>query len=196
MQREVMPFMYQRTYYSQRFNTSKYYPKSFDEFRNTRIGNVRYADIPSRLQEKHQKIWGGINVTTDFLTTPLSDSIQVAATLYVLEAFVNIQPGGPARLTVMADLHHSFVRLTEIWNWFEDILESWARTEQQREGAIPKDGLSLLEEARFLPVIRRFIELTQRNGERLDLVGELEDFVKTSKELVKRVESWLRIDNS
>lgn len=136
-------------------------------------------------------------MTMAFLTTPLSDSIEVAATLYVLEAIVNAQPGG-ASLTVRADLHHSFVRLTEIWNWFEDILESWARTEQREGalGAIPKDGLSLLEEARFLPVIQRFIEATQRDGEQLDLVGELEDFVKTSKELIARVEVWLRTEKS
>lgn len=196
MQLEVMPSMYERTYHSQRFYTYNYYPKSFDEFINTRIGHVRYADIPSRLKEKHDKIWGGIKVTTAFLTTPLSDSIEVAATLYVLEAFVNAQPGG-ARLTVRADLHYSFVRLTEIWNWFQDILRSWARTEQREGalGAITKDGLSLLEEARFLPVIRRFIEATQRDDKQLDLVGELEDFVKTSKELVTRVEVWLRTEN-
>lgn len=143
-------------------------------------------------------------MTNDFLTTPLSDSILVAATLYALEQFVNAQrpsigPGGVASLTIIrADLHHSFVRLTDIWNWFEDILESWGRTEQQREleGAIlKKDGLSLLEEARFLPVIQRFIEATQRDGEQLDLVGELEEFVNTSKGLVTRVEAWLRTEN-
>lgn len=188
-----MPSMYQVTYLSQPFNTSKHYPESFDEFRNTLIGHVRYSDIPSRLKEKHQKIWGDIQVNMDFLTTPLSDSILVAAMLYVLEPYVNAQIGG-ASFTVRADLHHAFVRLTEMWKWFEDVLERWAKTEQ-REGAIPKDGLSLLEEARFLPVLHRFTEAMQRDGEQLDFVGELEEFVKTSKEFVMRVEVWLRTEN-
>lgn len=133
-------------------------------------------------------------MSMDFLTTPLSDSILVAAMLYVLEPYVNDEIGG-ASLKVRADLQHALVRLTDIWNWFGDVLESWARTEQ-RDSAIPKDGLSLLEEARFLPVLYRFTEAMQKDGEHLDLVGELEEFVKTSKELVMRVEVWLRTENS
>lgn len=194
MRHEVLPAMYQRTYLSEPFSTSKHYPRTFDEFRNTLIGHVRYADIPSRIKEKHQKIWGNIQVSMDFLTTPLSDSILVAAMLYVLEPYFNDEIGG-ASLKVRADLQHALVRLTDIWNCFGDVLESWARTEQ-RDSAIPKDGLSLLEEARFLPVLYRFTEAMQKDGEHLDLVGELEEFVKTSKELVMRVEVWLRTENS
>lgn len=193
MRQEVMPSMYQVTYLSQPFNTSKPYPGSFDEFINTRIGHVRYADIPTRLKEKHKKIWGDINVSMDCLTTPLSDSMLVAAMLYVIEPYVNAKIGG-ASLTVRADLHHAFVRLMEIWDWFEKVLERWAKTEQ-REGAIPKDGLSLLEEARFLPVLHRFNEAMQRDGDQLDLVEVLEEFVKTSKEFVMRAEVWLRTGN-
>lgn len=185
--------MDQVTFLSQPFNTSRPYPESFEEFKNTLIGPVRYADIPTRLKEKHKNIWGDINVSMDFLTTPLSDSIVVAAMLYVLEPYVNAQIGG-ASLTVRADLRSAFVRLMEIWNWFEKALESWAKKEG-REGAIPKDGLSLLEEARFLPVLHRFNEAMQRDGDQLDLVGELEKFVKISKEFVVGVEVWLRTKN-
>lgn len=130
----------------------------------------------------------------DFLITPLSDSILVASMLYVAERYVNAQVGG-ASLKVRSDLHHALVRLTEIWNWFKDVLESWARTEQ-RDSAIPKDGLSLLEEARFLPVLYRFTEATMQKDGHSDLIAELEEFVKTSKELLTRVEAWLRTQNS
>lgn len=133
-------------------------------------------------------------MSMDFLTKPLSDSILVASMLYVAERCVNAQIGG-ASLEVRTDLHHALVRLTEIWNWFEDILESWARTEQ-RDSAIPKDGLSLLEEARFLPVLYRFTEATMQKDGHSDLVAELEEFVKTSKELLMRVEAWLRTQTS
>lgn len=121
-QKNNMPPMYQGTHLR---HTSTRYPNSFDKFGNSQIGHVRIADIPSRLRDKHLQIWGGINVNLDFLTTPLADSVRIAEILYDLKTHLHAQTG--ASETTKANLHHAFVRLTQIWKRFEAVLDSWAR---------------------------------------------------------------------
>lgn len=184
--------MDQGNYLSQPFNTLTKYPNSFDEFKNSQIGKSRIEEIPSRVKETHLKIWGDINMDMDFLTTPLSDSIKVAAMLYVLQPYLNAHPHA---LQEKADLHHAFVRLAELWTRFEDVLYSWAKTEIGAH-ADAADGLSCLEQARFMPVLKRFVEVMQGYGEQPDLFNDLEEFVTTSMRLTQNIEIWLAIQNS
>lgn len=184
--------MQQKNKLSQPFNIFTKYPDSFEEFRNSRIGNVQIAEIPSRIKENHLKIWGEINVNMDFLTTPLDHSIKVAAILYILRPYVNAQPGG---LQEKADMHNAFIRLKGIWTRLEDVLESWAKTEIGAY-ANAADGLSCLEQARFLPVLRRFFEAMQGYGEQSDLFEEAEKFVTVSIKLTQQIEIWLGAQNA
>lgn len=177
---------------SQPFNMFTKYPDSFEEFRSSRIGNVQIAEIPSRIKENHLKIWGGINVNIDFLTTPLEHSIKVAAILYILRPYVNAQHGG---LQEKADMHHAFIRLKDIWTRLEDVLESWAKTEIGAF-ATAADGLSCLEKARFLPVLQRFFAAMQGNGEQSDLFEEAEEFITVSIRLTQQIEIWLGTQNA
>lgn len=186
MQENTSP-EYRNTYLSQPFDASTTYPKSFDEFKESRIGQVPIVDIPSRIREKHQRIWGEI-LNMDLLTSPLADSIKVAETLYLLRPHVNAaQEGG---LQEKADLHHAFVRLTELWEKFEEVLQTWART-VVGEGAGAADGLSRLEDARFEPVLASFIVILEGYGEP-DLFEEVKEFVTTSITLRERIEFWLQ----
>lgn len=184
MQENTSP-EYRNTYLSQSFDASTTYPESFDEFKESRIGQVPIVDIPSRIKEKHQKIWGEV-FNMDLLTSPLADSIKVAETLYFLRPYVNTAPEG---LQEKADMHHAFVRLTNLWKKFEEALQTWARTEVG-EDADAADGLSRLEDARFMPVLARFI-LIFEGYRQPDLFEEVEEFVTTSITLSERIEFWL-----
>lgn len=180
---------YRGTYLSQPFDVVSTYPESFDEFTESRIGQVRIADIPTRIKEKQLKIWGGI-LNLDGLTTPLSDSIKVAKGLYILVPQVNAQPGG---LQLKANMQHALVRLTYLWKKFAVILRSWAKTEVGAQ-AEAGDGLARLEEARFLPVLARFIVALQEYGEP-GLFQEVAEFVATSVKLGQQIEFWLKAQN-
>lgn len=178
--------LYQGTYLSQPFNSFAIYPDSFDEFKESRIGQILIADIPSRIKESQLKIWKEI-VNMDFLTKPLSDSIKVADILYHLRPQVNSQWGYSQERT---DMHHAFVRLAELWRKFKEVLERWGKTEVGAHGTAA-DGLFRLEEARFLPVLARFRVVLQGCAGP-GLVEELEEFVTTSMTLIQRIEVWLR----
>ena len=178
--------LYQGTYLSQPFNSFTLYPDSFDEFEESRIGQILIADTPSRIKENQLKIWKEI-VNLDFLTTPLSDSIKVADILYQLRPHVNSQSGYSQEQT---DMHHALVRLAELWRKFKEVLERWGKTEVGAHGSAA-DGLFRLEEARFLPVLARFRVVLQGFGEP-GLGEELEEFVTTSMTLIQRIEVWLR----
>lgn len=177
--------MYEGSYLSKSFKTSTQYPDSFDEFKNHRIGNVQIADISSRLKEKHLEIWGQI-WNLDFLTTPLSSSIKVAHMLYILRPHVDAQPEGSQE---KADMHHAFVRLMEFWSRFEEILVRWAKEDVVAD-ADAAEGLSRLEQARFFPVLGRFIEVLQADGEE-GLSKDVEEFVTTTTPWTKQIELWL-----
>ena len=123
----------------------------------------------------------------DLLTSPLADSIKVAETLYFLRPYVNAAREGG--LQEKADMHHAFVRLTDLWKKFEEALQTWARTEVGKD-ADAADGLSLLEDARFMPVLARFI-LIFEGYRQPDLFEEVEEFVTTSTKLSERIEFWL-----
>lgn len=177
---------------SQPFYASTKYHDSFEEFRNSRIGNVQIAEIPSRIKETHLKIWGGINVNMDYLTIPLEHSIEAAAILYILRPYVNAQKGG---LQEKADMHHALIRLKRIWTRLEEALEGWAKTEIGAY-ANAADGLSCLEQARFLPVLWRFFRAMQEYGEQLNLFEEAEEFVTACLKLTQKVEIWLDTQNA
>lgn len=123
----------------------------------------------------------------DPLTNPLSDCIKVAQILYVLRPHVNAQPGD---LQEKADMHHAFVRLTDLWRKFEGVLQAWARIEFGAH-ADAADGLTLLEEARFMPLLARFTVVLQGYGD-TGLFEEIEEFLVTSITLGQRIESWLQ----
>lgn len=177
--------MYEGSYLSQPFKSSTQYPDSLDEFKDFRIGQVQIAEISSRIKEKHLKIWGQIwNI--DFLTTPLSDSIRVAEMLYILLPHVNSQPEGSQE---QADIHHALVRLMELWGRFEKALSLWVK-EEVGPTANAADGLSRLEEARFLPVVERFTKVLQADGEN-GLPKDVEEFVTTTMPLTRQIEYWL-----
>ncbi|MCJ1342986.1 hypothetical protein MMC31_001175 [Peltigera leucophlebia] len=192
MQQENKSPECEATYLSQPFNIFTQYPDSFDEFIDSRVGNVRIAELPSRIKEKHLKIWGGIQVNMDLLTTPLSRSIKVAELLYNLRPYVNAQPSG---LQEKADMHHAFVALVDLWSRFDEILESWAKTEIGPR-ADAADGLFLLEQARFLPVLTRFGEAMQGYEGQPHFIKEVEEFVTTSGKLSQRIEVWLELQNT
>ena len=59
----------------------------------SQTGQVLISDKPSRIKEKHLKIWGEI-LNLDILTTLFSASIKVARMLYILRPHVNSQPWG------------------------------------------------------------------------------------------------------
>lgn len=168
------------------------YPYSFEEFKNSRIGNIRIAEIPSRIKENQLKIWGRINVDMSYLTTPLADSIKVASMLYILRPYLYAQQGG---LQEKVDMHHAFIRLKDIWTRFDDVLERWAKTEIGAY-ANAADGLSCLEQARFLPRLHRFYGAMQGVGEQSDLFEEAEEFVTTSIMLTQQIEVWLATQNA
>lgn len=77
--------------------------------------------------------------------------------LYILRPHVDAQPEGSQE---KADMNHAFVRLMELWSRFEAILVRWAK-EDVGADADAADGLSWLEQARFVPVVGRFIEVLQ-----------------------------------
>lgn len=177
--------MYEGSYLSQPFKSTTQYPDSIDEFKNFRIGQVQISTISSRLKEKHLKIWGQIwNI--DFLTTPLSDSIKVAEMLYILRPHVDADPECSQE---QADIHHAFVRLMELWGRFERALSLWAKDEVGPT-ANAADGLSRLEEARFLPVVERFTQVLKADGED-GLSKDVEEFVTTTLPLTRQIEYWL-----
>ena len=128
----------------------------------------------------------------DYLTTPLEHSIKVAAILYILRPYVNAQQGG---LQEKADMHHAFIRLKGIWTRLEEVLESWAKSEIGAY-ANAADGLSCLEQARFLPVLWRFFRAMQGYGEHSDLFEEAEEFVTASIRLTQQIEVWLGTQNA
>lgn len=177
---------YEGTYLSRPFNAFGIYPGSFDEFKESRIGQIPITDVPSRIKEKHFNIWKEI-LDIDFLTTPLSDSVKVAKMLYRLRPHVNAQSGHWQEQT---DMHHAFVRLVELWRKFEEILDRWARTEIGAHAGAA-DGLFRLEEARFLPVLARFFVVLKEHG-RPRLWEQVEEFVTTSMKLTEQIEVWLR----
>ena len=184
--------MYQGSYLSQPFDPSIQYPDFFDEFQNCEIGNVRIAEIPSQIKEKHLKIWKEIE-NVDFLTTPLSNSIKVAQMLYILRPHVNLQPGGWQH---KSDLHHAFIRLIELWVGFEEGLVKWAKKEFGENNAMnATEALSQLGEVRFRPGLMRFSESLQEYGD-LGLPQEIEEFVATSMMLARQIEVWLAIQNA
>lgn len=168
------------------------YPDSFDEFKDTRIGNVRIAEIPSRIKESHLQIWGGINVDLDHLTTPLSQSIRVAGILYSLRPYALAQPSESQE---KAHMHLAFVALVKLWRRFEQILESWAKTEIGPCADVA-DGLSRLERARFMPVLKRFDEAMQGYEGKPHLIKQVEDCVTASLEIHRNLEVWLGIQNA
>lgn len=185
-QEHTSAMLYPGTYLSKPFNTLATYPDSFDKFKRSRIGQVKIADIPSNIRESHLKIWKDI-IETDFLTTPLSDSIKIAETLYRLRPHVNSQPGDwPEK----DQIHHALVRLAELWSKFEAVLGRWGRTEVGAH-ADAADGLFQLEEARFVPVLTRFLAVLRGYGQP-NLFEEMEEFVATSMMLIEQIENWLR----
>lgn len=186
MQANTTP-VYQGSYLSQPFDTSAQYPDFFDEFQNCEIGGARIAEIPSQIKEKHLKIWKEIE-NVDFLTTPLSSSIKVAQMLYILRPHVIRQSGDWQQ---KADMHHAFIRLIELWEGFEEVLEKWAKKEIG-VNADAADGLSWLGEVRFRPALMRFNEALQEYGN-LGLPKEVEEFVTTSMMLAQEIEVWLGV---
>lgn len=126
----------------------------------------------------------------DVLTTSLSDSIKVAKRLYILVPHLNAQPG---ELQFKADVHHAFIRLMDLWRKFIVILRNWAKIEIGAE-AKAADGLTRLEEARFMPVLARFIVVLDGYGEQ-GLFDEVEEFVATSVKLSRQIEIWLTTQN-
>ena len=182
--------MYEGSYLSQPFKSSTQYPDSIDEFNNFRIGQVQMAKISSRLKEKHLKIWGQI-WKIDFLTTPLSDLIKVAEMLYILQPYVNADPEVSQE---QADIHHAFFRLMELWGRFDKDLSLWAK-EEVGPTANAADGLSRLEEARFLPGVERFTEVLRADGED-GLPKDVEEFVTTTLPLTRQIEYWLTVQKA
>lgn len=176
---------YRDSYLSQPFDVAAEYPDSFDGFKKAQIGEVPIADIPNRIKERHLQTWGKI-LNMDPLTTPLSHSIRVAKKLYMLLPHVKDQPGD---LQAKADIHHALIRLTELWKKFEEVLQDWARTEVGAH-ANAADGLTRLEEARFMPELARFTVILQGYGEP-GLFEEIREFVATSMELSGQIETWL-----
>lgn len=177
---------YRGTYLSQPFNAGGKFPKSFDEFAKARIGQVGITEIPTRIKEKHKKIWGPI-LNMDGLTTPLSDSIEVAQGLYELVPALKAQAGG---LQFKADIQHALIRLVELWRKFELILRRWAKIAIGAE-ADAADGLTRLEEVRFTPVLASFSAVFDGFGEP-SLIEEIKEFVETSVKLYRQIDFWLK----
>lgn len=143
-------------------------------------------DIPSRIREKHLKIWGKI-LNVDSLTIPLLNSIMVAQKLYILRPHVNAQPG---HSQTKADINHALVWLTDLWRKFEAILRTWAKTEVKAH-ADAANKLTLLEEVRFIPLLSRFVVVLDGYGEP-GLLEEVHEFVETTMRMFWHIEPWLQ----
>lgn len=176
---------FQGTYLSQPYDETRTWPPTFDEFKETRIASVRIEDIPTRLEEKHHRIWYIWEPHTAIiaLTGPLKESIQIADMLYTVHTHLHqfqVKDG------TRAELDHAFIRLMEHWEKFEGILSYWAKKEMpQMPEADASDGLYMIEEARFIPILNRFFEALESYS-RPPFIEELKEFVKTTTVLIKK----------
>ena len=74
----------------------------------------------------------------------------------------------------------------EHWEKFEGILSYWAKKEMpQMPEADASDGLYMIEEARFIPILNRFFEALESYS-RPPFIEELKEFVKTTTVLIKK----------
>ena len=74
----------------------------------------------------------------------------------------------------------------EHWEKFEDILCYWAKKElPQMPEADASDGLYMIEEARFIPILGRFFEALETYS-RPPFVEGLKEFIKTTTVLIKK----------
>lgn len=176
---------FQDTYLSQPYDGTRTWPPSFDEFKETRIASVRIEDIPTRLEEKHHRIWyiWEPNSAIVTLTGPLKESIQIADMLYTVDTHLH---QFSVKDDERAELDHAFIRLMEHWEKFEDILCYWAKKElPQMPEADASDGLYMIEEARFIPILGRFFEALETYS-RPPFVEDLKEFIKTTTVLIKK----------
>lgn len=174
---------FQGTYFSQ-------WPPSFDEFKETRIASVRIEDIPTRLEQKQHRVWyiWAPNSAIVTLTGPLKESIQIADMLYTLDTHLHqFSVKGDER----AELDNAFIRLMELWLKFEEILCYWAKKEMpQMPEADASDGLHMIEEARFVPILTRFWEALDTYS-RPPFVEELKEFIKKTTVLIKKLKEMI-----
>lgn len=181
---------FQGSYLSQPYDGMRTWPPSFDEFKETRIASVRIEDIPTRLEEKHHRIWyiWEPNSAIVTLTGPLKESIQIADMLYTLDTHLH---QFSVEKYERAELDHAFIRLMEHWEKFEDILCYWAKKEMpQMPEADASDGLYMIEEARFIPILSRFFEALETYS-RPPFVEELKEFIKTTTVLIKKFKEMI-----
>lgn len=173
------------TYLSQPYDETRTWPPTFDEFKETRIASVRIEDIPARLEEKHRRVWYIWEPMSAIipLTGPLKESIQVADMLYTVHTHLH---QFSVKEDERAELDHAFIRLIERWEKFEGILSYWAKKEMpQVPEADASDGLYMIEEARFIPILSRFFEALE-NYSRPPFIEDLKEFVKTTTILIKK----------
>lgn len=181
---------FQGTCLSQPYDATRTWPPTFDEFKETRIASVRIEDIPTRLEEKHHRVWYIWEPSSAIitLTGPLKESIQIADMLYTVHTHVH-------QLSVKeverAELDHAFIRLMEHWEKFENILSYWAKKEMpQVPEADASDGLYMIEEARFIPILSRFFEALESYS-RPPFIEDLKEFVKTTTVLIKKFKEMI-----
>lgn len=181
---------FQRTYLSQPYDETRTWPSTFEEFKETRIASVRIEDIPARLDEKHHKVWYIWEPNNPIvpLTRPLKESIQIADMLYTVHTNLHRFPGNEDE---KADIDHAFIRLMEHWEKFESILSYWAKKEMPRmPEADASDGLYMIEEARFIPIMNRFFAALESYS-RPPFIEELSEFVKTTTVLIRELKKLI-----
>lgn len=181
---------FQGTCLSQPYDPTRTWPPTFDEFKETRIASVRIEDIPTRLEEKHHRVWYIWEPSSAIitLTGPLKESIQIADMLYTVHTHLH-------QLSVKeverAELDRAFIRLMEHWEKFESILSYWAKKEMpQVPEADASDGLYMIEEARFIPILSRFFEALESYS-RPPFIEDLKEFVKTTTVLIKKFKEMI-----
>lgn len=181
---------FHRTYLCQPYDKTGAWPPTFEEFKETRIASVRIEDIPIRMEEKHHKVWyiWEPNNAIAPLTRPLKESIQIAAMLYTVHINLHQFPGNENE---KADIDHAFIRLMEIWEKFESILSYWAKQEMPRMPEVDAaDGLYMIEEARFVPIMVRFFEALECYS-RPSFLEELKEFVMTTTVLIRELKELI-----
>ena len=181
---------FQGTYLSQPYEETRIWPFTFEEFKETRIASVRIEDIPTRLEEKHHQvwyIWEPDNAIVP-LTCPLKESIQIADMLYTVHTNLHKFPGNEDE---KVDIDHAFIRLMELWERFESILCYWAKKEMPRvPEADASDGLYMIEEARFIPIMTRFYAALESHS-RPSFIEELREFVTTTIGLIRELKELI-----
>lgn len=181
---------FQGTYLSQPYDETRTWPSTFEEFKETRVASVRIEDIPTRLEEKHRQVWyiWEPNNAILPLTCPLKESIQIADMLYTVHTHLHQFPGNEDE---KASIDHAFIRLMELWEKFESILSYWAKKEMPGvPEADASDGLDMIEEARFIPILNRFFTALESYS-RPPFSEELKEYVKTTMILIRELKEMI-----